>query len=357
MNLTAAAPTLQGTDTWTNIQGLSSLAAAARQDSKAALPAVARQFEAVFAQMLIKSMRSASFGGGILDSPQSKQWQDMFDNQIALSMASDGKGLGIAAMLVRQLGGTTSTTGTASTDPTTLTPQLRAARTLASAAQALPVNASATSVGNATTASSASTTDANDSMFDRALNFAKTAGSTALHAAQKWVFSGPEDFVQKLEPYAKAVAEKLGVNVRAVLAQAALETGWGKHMPREANGSSSFNLFGMKAGDTWHGKHVNVPTLEFKDGVAVRSNAAFRSYSGPARSFADYARLLTRNPRYADALGQGDNIAGFANALHRAGYATDPSYARKLTAIADGSTMRDALASLKNPDSLPTAEL
>lgn len=343
---------------WTNIQGLSSLAAAARQDSKAALPAVARQFEAVFAQMLIKSMRSASFGGGILDSPQSKQWMDMFDNQIALSMANDGKGLGIAAMLVRQLGGNTQPPGaaTAASDPTQLTPQLRAARTLASAMTSVqPENAAATNT--ATSAATAAQTGASDSMLDRALNFAKSAGSSALHAAQKWAFSGPEDFVQKLEPYAKAVADKIGVSVRAVLAQAALETGWGKHIPRNADGSGSFNMFGIKAGSSWDGERVTVPTMEFKDGAATRSNASFRAYAGPARSFADYARLLTDDPRYAGALGQGDNIAGFAHALHRAGYATDPAYASKLTAIANSSTMREALASLKNPASAPTLEL
>lgn len=340
--------------TWTDIQGLSSLAAAARQDGKAALPTVARQFEAVFAQMLIKSMRSASFGGGILDSPQSKQWMDMFDNQIALSMANDGKGLGIAAMLVRQLGGKTNGSAGTGADPTALTPQLRAARTLASAA----VSGGVTTTGDGTAdTTTAPNTSASDGILDRAIDFAKSTGNTAWQAAQKWIFSGPEDFVQKLAPYAQAVADKLGVSVRAILAQAALETGWGRHMPREADGSSSFNMFGIKAGDGWRGKRVNVPTLEFKDGVTVRSNASFRAYAGPARSFADYARLLANNPRYAGALGQGDNVSGFAHALRRAGYATDPSYAAKLTAIANSGTMREALASLKNPSDMPTVGL
>lgn len=352
MDPVASAPSLHGPDTWTDIQGLSGLARAARDDSKAALPAVARQFEAVFAQMLIKSMRQASFGGGILDSAQSDQWRDMFDNQIALSLANDGKGLGIAAMLVRQLGGNTQAPNTTATDPTALSPQLRADRTLPSASPGTP-----TATDGSTDAGDAADSPAPaEGILDRALDFAKTAGRTALHAAQKWVFSGPDDFVQKLAPYAQAVAQKLGVSMRAVLAQAALETGWGKHMPRQADGSSSFNLFGIKAGESWHGQRVSVPTLEFKGGVAVRANATFRAYAGPARSFADYARLLTADPRYAGALGHGEDVAGFARALHRAGYATDPTYAAKLTAIANSDTMRDALASLKDSAPPPTPE-
>ncbi|HEX5353524.1 MAG TPA: flagellar assembly peptidoglycan hydrolase FlgJ [Rhodanobacteraceae bacterium] len=342
---------VRGPDTWTDIQGLSGLARAARDDGKAALPAVARQFEAVFAQMLIKSMRQASFGGGILDSPQSNQWRGMFDNQIALSLANDGKGLGIAAMLVRQLGGNPQGSNATATDPTALSSQLRAARTLPAASAAAPA---ATFTTDGTAANSSGTTEG---VFDRAIDFVKTAGRNALHTAQQWVFSGPDDFVQKLAPYAQAVANKLGVSMRAVLAQAALETGWGQHMPQQADGSSSNNLFGMKAGDGWQGKRVSEPTLEFKDGVAVRTNAAFRAYAGPARSFADYARLLTENPRYAGALGHGEDIAGFARALHSAGYATDPDYAAKLTTIANSDTMRDALTSLKDSTSTPTTEL
>src|SRR5690606_14604634 len=105
--------------------------------------------------------------------------------------------------------------------------------------------------------------------------------------------------------------------------------GWGKHMPKQADGSSSHNLFGIKAGSSWNGKCANVPTLEFENGTAVRRNAAFRAYAGPMQSMADYARLLSGSPRYAGALGRGEDIAGFARALHRAGYATDPHYAAK----------------------------
>lgn len=352
---------VQGPGTWTDIQGMASLRQAANQDSKAALPAVAKQFESLFTQMLIKSMRDASFGGGILDSAQSDQWRDMFDKQLALSLANDGKGMGIAAMLVRQLGGKASAAQTATGapgNPTALTPGLLALRTLAGTPASMTANIPIGPTADAAEATAGiPVTAPADNFIDRALQYAKAAGSTALQAAQKMVFAGPEDFVQKLAPYAQAVAEKLGVSVRAVLAQAALETGWGKHMPKQANGSSSHNLFGIKAGSNWAGKSAEVPTLEYENGVAVHRNATFRAYPGPLQSFADYARMLSNNPRYSSALGRGDDVTGFAHALRRAGYATDPSYAAKLTHIADSDTMRDALASLKNSLSLPKAGL
>ncbi|HET7922264.1 MAG TPA: flagellar assembly peptidoglycan hydrolase FlgJ [Gammaproteobacteria bacterium] len=344
---------VQGPSAWTDIQGMAGLRHAAAQDSKAALPAVARQFESLFTQMLIKSMRDASFGGGILDSSESNQWRDMFDKQIALSLANDGKGMGIAAMLVRQLGGKQSATPAANTDPTALSPQLLAARTLALGAADTTAPADTALAAN----DGINGTSGDAGFIERALQFAKDTGHAALQAAQKWVFAGPEDFVQKLAPYAQAAAEKLGVSVRAILAQAALETGWGRHMPTQADGSSSHNLFGIKAGSNWDGKCANVATLEFENGVAVHRNAAFRAYSGPMQSIADYAQLIGDSPRYAGALGRGDDIAGFAHALHRAGYATDPHYAAKLTTIANSDVMRDALAALKNSLPMPKAGL
>jgi flagellar protein FlgJ len=276
----------------------------------------------------------------------------MFDNQIALSLANDGKGMGIAAMLVRQLGGSKNTQGTSSTGDATqatampLTPALRNART---------VNAlrAAISGGSSTTDDQTSGT----SFLERVAQIAGQAGHVALHAASDLAFSNPVDFVRTLAPYAKAAAEKLGVSTRAVLAQAALETGWGKHMPQHANGRQSFNLFGIKADGDWQGGSVTAATQEYRQGTPASENADFRSYASPVQSFADYVRLLSGNPRYAGALDQGDNVAAFGQALHRAGYATDPDYAAKLTTIANSDTMREALASLKQSSASPTTEL
>ncbi|MGH8147078.1 MAG: flagellar assembly peptidoglycan hydrolase FlgJ [Rhodanobacteraceae bacterium] len=345
-------PALQNTGVWSDIQSLSGLRREASQDSKAALPAVAKQFESLFMQMLIKSMRSASFGGGILDSPQSNQWRDMFDNQIALSLANDGKGMGIAAMLVRQLGGNKDTQGTSSsgdaakTTAMPLTPALRNART---------VNAIRAASGGSSAPADNQTDSPN--FLERVAQIAGQAGHVALHAASDLAFSNPVDFVRTLAPYAKAAAEKLGVSTRAVLAQAALETGWGKHMPQQASGSSSHNLFGIKSGRDWQRDSVTATTQEYTQGTPASEDASFRSYATPLQSFADYVRLLSGNPRYAGALDQGDNVAAFGQALHRAGYATDPNYAAKLTTIANSDTMREALASLKDSPPSPTTEL
>jgi flagellar protein FlgJ len=180
---------------------------------------------------------------------------------------------------------------------------------------------------------------------------ARAVGAQALKSLPK----DAQDFVRQLAPYAQKAADKLGVSVRAVLAQAALETQWGQHLPTHADGNSSNNLFGMKAGSSWDGAKVSVPTLEFEDGVAVRRNAQFRSYADPAQSFDDYAQLVADNPRYARALNHGDDVIGFARGLVNGGYATDPSYAQKIAAIANSPAMRDALDALKKVAGEPTS--
>jgi flagellar protein FlgJ len=144
-----------------------------------------------------------------------------------------------------------------------------------------------------------------------------------------------QDFIRSLWPHAQQAGRELGVDPHALLAQAALETGWGKSVPCTAAGDCSFNLFGIKAGGQWSGATVNVPTLEFEQGVAVRKVERFRAYESPAASFNDYARLIRNNPRYENALGAGADVASFASALQNGGYATDPQYARKLTAVAN----------------------
>jgi flagellar protein FlgJ len=303
-------------NTWTELSGFQQLRVQAQGDGKAALPAVAKQFEAIFTQMMLKSMREASPGGGMGESEQGNAYRDLFDHQLSLSLSNGGRGLGIAQMLMRQLGGKDSA---ASADP------------------------------------SADTASAWQSTLDKLTHgAARAAGKVA-----EWM-PGTGDavnFVQALAPHAQAAAEKLGVSVRALLAQAALETGWGKHLPSHHDGSTSNNLFGMKAGRSWDGDKVSVPTLEYEDGVAVRRRDQFRAYDSPGQSFSDYADVIANNPRYANAIGKGEDIKGFARALAHGGYATDPAYAAKLEAIANSPEMRkglEALASLKSGDGVPS---
>ncbi len=339
-------------DTWTELSGFQQLRAQARDDGgKGALPAVAKQFEAIFTQMMLKSMRdaNASMGSDIAGSEQANSYRDMFDQQLSLSLANGHNGLGIAKMLVRQLGG--------KVDP---------AEAAGLAGNGLPVPT--TSVLNANVrallqlGSDRPTREGSDvSVLGDGMPSTAAAGSSWQHTLDRMargamdvagvatkVLPGgdPVSFVRALAPHAAVAAKKLGVSVRALLAQAALETGWGKHLPSHGNGNSSFNLFGIKAGSSWGGDKVSVATLEYENGVAVRKRDAFRAYDSPSESFADYARLIADSPRYAQALGQGENIAGFARGLVHGGYATDPAYVAKITAIANSAQMREALASL-----------
>ena len=314
---------------YNDFSGLAKLRVSARQDGQGALQEVAQQFEAIFTQMLLKSMRAASLGDGIFDSGQSKAYQDMFDQQMSVTMASGGKGMGIADMLMRQLG---NVGAGASPD-----------------AMKLPVAVNGATPAIATPAIAASGSGLPNPVELAVRRAMERVGEAASHVVNNVAEALPGDavaFLQKIAPHAKAAADALGVSLRAVLSQVALETGWGRHVPNKADGQSSFNLFGIKAGSSWGGERVVKATQEVENGVATRRDAAFRAYDDPAAAFADYARLLGASPRYAAVAGHGDDVAGFAHALQRAGYATDPAYAAKLSAIADSAPMRNALATL-----------
>jgi flagellar protein FlgJ len=306
----------QTLSTWTDLSGFSALRHQADTDSNAALPAVAKQFESMFTEMLLKSMREANFGDPLFESQATDAWQDMYDQQLSLNLSQHGKGLGIAEMLVHQLGGhgQGDASKTGAVDP-------NAAGLVDHWKQRLFAVADAT--------------------------------QSAARKALAWVPQDAEAFVRELAPQASIVAKELGLSVRTVLAQAALETQWGKHMPTHADGSSSFNLFGIKAGGGWGGSRVNVPTLEYEGGIPVRKQAQFRSYKSTAESLADYADLIGKDPRYAGARGRGDDVLGYARALVEGGYATDPSYAGKVAAIANSGVMRQALDALKKSVGVP----
>lgn len=316
--------------TYTDMSAFAGLRSAAQQDSKTALPVVAKQFESIFTQMMLKSMRdaSAAMGDDIMGSQAGNAYRDMFDHQLSLTL-SQGKGIGIADMLMRQLGGSASKAD-ASGD-------LFAGVT---------GDASTAAVVSSPSDQESGLMDSLERMLGRAGRAVGEGANAVAGAVGKLTVSSPEEFVQKLAPHAIEAAKKLGVSVRALLAQAALETGWGKHMPQQGS-TTSFNMFGIKAGSSWDGKRVNVPTLEYEGGVAVRKKDSFRAYDSPSDSFKDYADMVSNSPRYAAAVGRGDDVAGFAHALVKGGYATDPSYAKKLTDIANGPVMKQALAAIE----------
>lgn len=277
-------------DIYTDFQSLTRLRTQARENSPEALRAVAKQFEGIFLQMMLKGMREASLGDGIMDSEQTEFYQGMFDQQLSTTL-SQGRGMGLADMLVKQLGGN-----------------------LAAIAKDSNKNISGVTTPHDLTA------------------VAVTPSPPS--------FSSPEEFVKSLWPHAQEAGKELGVAPAALLAQAALESGWGQSVMRHPDGRSSHNLFGIKADARWQGERLVMPTLEYNDGKAGRRNEAFRSYDSFSASFADYANFLRANPRYGQALAVAGDPQAFANALQDAGYATDPAYARKIGAILHGDTLK-----------------
>jgi len=268
---------------------------------------VARQFESIFTKMMLDSMRKASFGDPMFGSDQVDMYQGMMDDQMAMQL-SQGRGIGLADMLIRQLsqGG---------------------------------MGGSAVPVPNA------------DEIADN------VAGAT--DAAQKASPAQQKKFVDEMLPHATAAARELGVDPRAIVAQAALETGWGTSKPADAGGNSN-NYFGIKAGASWQGASVGSDTTEYVAGLAGTERARFRAYGSVAENMSDYVRVIRDNPRYADALGTGSDVRAFANALQRGGYATDPSYADKLVAtfekvgqLGDRQSVAGTVNAFKSADAAP----
>ena len=316
----------------TDFGQFTSLRAAADRNDPAALREVAGQFEALFIQMMLKNMRAASFGDPLMgNSQQHELYTEMMDKQLALDMAS-GRGIGLADRIVEQLGGQGSQTGSTGELDDSIPAFRVPARPAAQTASEFQLQRSVESVTRPVGANA----DAVSPVVDKPAQ------------ASKPEWSDPESFGKAVWPHVKRAAQFLNVSPIAVLAQTALETGWGSKVMPDAKGGSSFNLFGIKAGGGWQGDSVAKSTLEFENGVAHRETARFRAYTDVSGTFDDYAEFLSNNPRYATVVGKGDDVAGFAQALQDSGYATDPQYARKIKAIFDGPTMRrvmDGIAS------------
>jgi len=307
-------------DVYTDVTSLRGLKQDAARGSKAALEKTAEQFEALFLQMMLKSMRQAAPSDGMFDSDQTRFYQDLFDQQIAIDMAKKHQ-LGIADMLVKQLG---KEQGSEHGQGLTLDiDRLRLAQPVSS--QAL-------------LASAPSVAAPKETISKEADFHGITPGKTIKG------FDSPADFVEKLYPLAEKYGAELGVDPRALLAQAALETGWGRNVSCDANGVSSHNLFNIKADSRWSGPQAMVSTLEHENGETVRQQAAFRAYPDFESSFKDYVVFLKSNPRYRQALALADDGQSFVRALHEAGYATDPKYATKINTIMKSEVFGDTSA-------------
>lgn len=331
---------------------LASLKQAAATNSPQALREAAKQFESLFTSMVLKSMQQANFKDPLFGSDQGDLYQEMYDDQLAAVM-SKGKGLGLADMLVQQLaregagGGDpsrSSQSGSATAQGATGTSGMAFGAIGMTGSPSSRTANSAGAMGSATTAAGATTSGSAAAAGSTATTGdAATTGSTA--AASGTAASGGSEascptsaqqaaFAQSLWPEAQQAARQLGVNPVTLLAQAALETNWGRSLPQDANGGSSNNLFGIKASAAWNGSAVSSSTQEYSGGTATTVKAQFRSYGSTSQCFQDYVDLLKGNPRYAAALGTGNDVQAFGSALQQGGYATDPAYAGKLTAVA-----------------------
>ncbi|MEG2805873.1 glucosaminidase domain-containing protein [Stenotrophomonas sp.] len=374
----------------------------AQANSPAKVDKVARQLEGQFAQMLVKSMRDASFGDSLFPA-ENTMFREMYDHKIAEAMTR-GRGLGLSAMISRQLGG--GQDEAAKPTDTALNPAaaLRAYRLNAPAAAPMALPATGTPAEAPAEVDMLQQLRGADPSavlqpMERALDLIAGRESSQMHEAigrsdpyaaapgvsdptqENWAalandrWSGvndaagsrgpsavdtlaantaaarlgphtPEGFVASIWGHAQQAARELGVDAKALVAQAALETGWGRKLIQRNNaGGSSHNLFGIKA-NGWSGERATTGTHEYVDGVRRNETASFRAYASVGESFADYVKLLKNSPRYQNALQAGADVRGFAQGLQKAGYATDPSYAAKIAAIAGGPTIQRAIAAV-----------
>lgn len=289
---------INSSDITTNLaadtQGLAELRRAAKENSPEAIKTVAKQFEAVLLNMMLKSMRQATSQDSMFDNDQSRLYTSLLDQQLSQGMAT--RGIGLADVLARQLSGISGS----------VMPQ--AALTTTNIRFATP---------NKTVPDTGLTTDASAGKHRQPLHV--------------------QAFQNKLQAHAEAASVTTGIPAKYMLGQAALESGWGRKEIVAADGTPSHNLFGIKAGASWHGKTVEAVTTEYVGGVAQRRVEKFRAYDTYADSFRDYAKLLQNNPRYQGVLANAQDVNGFAQGLQRAGYATDPHYADKLAKIINHS--------------------
>ena len=361
---------------------------------------VAQEFESLFLSEMLKSMRSATEALGKdnpLNTPAAKQYQEMYDQQLAVSMSREGGGIGLADVLMRQMAKNKPVDAQAATlqGPAAAEPVKKAdvptqiaagtqaegplgrsngQRPLWAYRVAAPEGASAHANDmalmnqrrlalpskltdrlltgivpgtDATTLAKAAplrnSVSADNVVNSSARTFAVPSGRMQVYgravaqpplAPAKKAFSSQDEFVATMLPMAKAAAARIGVDPKYLVAQAALETGWGKSVMRAEDGSSSHNLFGIKAGQSWQGGQARAITSEFRDGAMVKETAQFRSYNSYQDSFHDLVTLLQSNDRYKEVVKSADNPEQFVRELQKAGYATDPDYASKISQIA-----------------------
>ncbi|CDG81883.1 flagellar assembly peptidoglycan hydrolase FlgJ [Janthinobacterium agaricidamnosum] len=292
-----------------DIKGLNGLRQSAKANDPEAIKGAATQFEAMFLNMMMKSMRDATPQDGIMDNQQTKMYTSMLDQQTSQSMAK--RGTGLADMLVRQL---SANQQTLALDGASELPSPRSSSMAAALEAFRQQQSQGRGQGEGQGVVGGSAVPAGD----------KGASTQAPHVRA---------FQEKLGAHADEASRATGIPAKFMLGQAALETGWGKREIKGRDGSSSHNLFGIKASADWKGKTTDAVTTEYVNGKPQTRVEKFRAYDSYADSFKDYAQLITGNKRYEKVLASAGDASSFAQGLQRAGYATDPNYATKLTRI------------------------
>jgi flagellar protein FlgJ len=283
-------------------KGLDELKQSAKNNSPDALKAAAKQFEALFMNMMLKSMRQAESKDSPFENEQSRMYTSMLDQQLSQNMAS--RGMGLADALMRQLSN--------------------------NAGIATPEIDTAVSSGSGLNKTSARNLSGLDSYLNQA-KFEKPLAPSG--TATRNMPAHVKDFQDKLASHAEKASVETGIPAKFMLGQAALESGWGRREIKALDGTPSHNIFGMKATSSWKGKTVDVVTTEYVNGVATSKMQKFKAYDSYSDAFKDYAKLLTRNPRYENVIANAKDASSFAYGLQKAGYATDPQYANKLSKI------------------------
>ncbi|OIQ93333.1 peptidoglycan hydrolase FlgJ [mine drainage metagenome] len=294
-----------------DVNSLTALKSQARVNSPQAVKAAAQQFEALFLQQVLKAMRDATPHDGPFDSEQSRMYESLLDQQLAQVLAAKSGGTGLATMIEKQMA--QQHPDPVPLGPLPLTPAAGPSFPLSPPAAGIPLS-----------------------------GLGDPPAAASVPAADDSVSASAREFVNRVWPQALEASQATGIPPHFMVAQAALETGWGRSEPRYPDGRKSFNLFGIKAGSGWTGPVVRATTSEVVGGVAQKRVASFRAYGSYAEAFRDYAHLLLSNPRYAGVVGSQD-AASFSRGLQQAGYATDPMYAVKLARIIGGSTLRNSL--------------
>jgi flagellar protein FlgJ len=308
-------------------RSLNQLKVDASQNSPEAIKAAAQQFEAVFMNMLMKSMRDATPQEGMFDNEQSRMYTSMLDQQLTQRLAS--RGIGLADAMVSQLSRAMSQ------------PAGEAGMPEAGKTSGLPFNANVVPAYQPAPASvlkyePTPAVPKPEATTAYPLNAQAQAVAVPVPSAAPRKSDAPahvESFVQRLLPHAQAASADSGIPAHYMMGQAALETGWGRAEIRGADGQNSYNLFGIKAGGSWKGRTVDIVTTEYINGRPQKQVDTFRAYDSYADSFRDYASMLRGNARYQNAVAAGQSAAGFAQGLQQAGYATDPNYAQKLMSV------------------------